>query len=732
MTTFMRFNLSLTQKSLILVSVPLAFELGFVIELQNLLHEVERENAREVHARAVSSHLTAFLALMMGNSLTGVMNSLSRTTLGYEDTVARAKQSENIIAIREEAKIIQELVRGYPKEEKTFEQLDELQQEIIAAWDDARDALNKQDKVQTLRMLMRARDVQNRLLGGLSAFVEEQQAVEKSGVISQARNRERLETFLVVGVALNILLAVGLTLYFNRGTVRRLKVLMDNTVRLAADKPLNPPLSGDDELAHLDRTFALMAKALALANRQDRAIVDKAMDVICSMDERGSLTRVSPSAEKLWGYQPVDLIGRKYLTLIAPEDQAATLAGFDAIRNGKSDAPVESRVVCQSGELVDMLWSASWSEEDKTMFCVAHDITARKQAENILRAAEANVRLIVESLPVGLLIIDPQGLIEFANPSCRTLCGFTGNEPAGKHIAALFGQANQKKFLADLIAETEKHSWQQNLVRADKSTVSVEVSTTKFLGTMGERCLVMLVDMTERNEIERMRQEFLSMVSHDLRSPLTSVQGCLELLATGICGTLNEKGQKKLAAADRNIGHLIQMITDLLDVERAKSGRLLIFPGEVELHILIEQSLDAVRMQAEDVGISLISQVPEMLIVADGERLSQVLINLLSNAIKFSPPGSTVTISSRTLAEWLEVRVTDQGRGINRAYHNKIFDRFQQVSASDAGYKGGTGLGLAICKVIIDQHGGTIGVDSEEGRGSSFWFRIPMRVAPNS
>ncbi|MBS1995551.1 MAG: hypothetical protein JSS86_04540, partial [Cyanobacteria bacterium SZAS LIN-2] len=295
MPTFMRFNLSLTQKSLILVSVPLAFELGFVIELQNLLHEVERENAREVHARAVSSHLTAFLALMMGNSLTGVMNSLSRSTLGYEDTVARAKMSQNIVAIREEAKIIQELVRGYPKEEKTFEQLDELQQEIIAAWDNAHEAINKQEKVQTLRMLMRARDVQNRLLGGLSAFVEEQQAVEKSGVISQARNRERLETFLVVGVALNILLAVGLTLYFNRGTVRRLKVLMDNTVRLAADKPLNPPLSGDDELAHLDRTFALMAKALALANRQDRAIVDKAMDVICSMDERGALTRVSPS-----------------------------------------------------------------------------------------------------------------------------------------------------------------------------------------------------------------------------------------------------------------------------------------------------------------------------------------------------------------------------------------------------------------------------------------------------
>jgi len=728
----MRFNLSLTQKSLILVSVPLAFELGFVIQLQSLLHEVERENAREVHARAVSSHLTAFLALMMGNSLTGIMNSLSRSTLGHEDAVLASKMHGNVKSIRQEAENIKQLVKGYPEEEKTFARLDQLQKDILGAWDNAHEAIANKDEVRTLRMLVTARDVQSRMLSGLENFIEGQQAVEKSEVLSQARNRERLEAFLTIGVALNILLAVSLTLYFNRGTVRRLQVLMDNTVRLAAEEPLNPPLSGDDELAHLDKTFSRMARALAVAARQDRAIVDKATDVICSIDDRGSLTRVSPSAEKVWGHQPIDLIGRKYLTLIAPEDQPATLAAFDDIKRGKSDAPIETRVVCKNGELVDMLWSASWSEEDQTIFCVVHDITARKQAEKILRETEANVRLVVESLPVGLLIIDPKGLVEFANASCQALCGFNRSALVGKHIAALFDQGEKEaKFVADLILETQKRAWQRNLICHDKATVAVEVSTTKFLGTMGERFLVMLVDMTERNEIERMRQEFLSMVSHDLRSPLSSVQGCLELLATGICGELNEKGQKKLAAADRNIGQLITMITDLLDVERAKSGRLLIFPGEVELVTLVEQSLDTVRMQADAVGINLQSQVQDIFIVADGERLSQVLINLLSNAIKFSPAGSSVVVSSRTLAEWVEVRVTDKGRGIASEYHSKIFDRFQQVSASDAGYKGGTGLGLAICKAIIAQHGGTIGVDSEVGKGSSFWFRIPVRVVAN-
>jgi signal transduction histidine kinase len=174
------------------------------------------------------------------------------------------------------------------------------------------------------------------------------------------------------------------------------------------------------------------------------------------------------------------------------------------------------------------------------------------------------------------------------------------------------------------------------------------------------------------------------------------------------------------------------MIRDLLDVERARSGKLLIFPEEISLATLIERSLDAVRIQAEGMSINLVSDVVETSLTVDGDRLSQVLINLLTNAIKFSPARSSIHITSRVLNNWIELRVTDQGRGIAPAHQKQIFDRFQQVKASDLGYKGGTGLGLAICKAIVEQHGGSIGVDSTEGQGSSFWFRVPMHVVANS
>jgi len=601
-----RLNLNLTQKALILVAVPLVFEVGFVIVLQNLLHEVERENAHQIHVREVSSHLNALLRLIMGSALEGLENSIAH---GYyaNGNWSRTEWSKQATAERNEVATIKDLVRDYPQERAAFAGVGILRDQIKDLWLETHEAIKAENSPKTLAVLVRVRTQQNKLLQILDTFIAELQVAEKSEMTSQAQKRDLIEKLLIFGVGFNIVLAIFLALYFDRGTTRRLRVLMDNTVRLAAGAPLNPRLSGDDEIARLDKTFNGMAKALAQAARQDAAIVDNALDVICSIDDKGTFTRVSPAAEKLWGYQPDQLLGLKYLTLIAPDDQARTVKAFNSLKSGQQDAPIECRVVHKSGTLIDMLWSARWSDEDRTLFCVAHDIT-------------------------------------------------------------------------------------------------------------------------QRNEVERMRQELISMVSHDLRSPLTSVQGFLNILEVGICGELNEKGRIKLAAADRNVTHLISLIQDLLDVERLRSGKLLIFPADVALSELIERSLDAVRMQAEQAGLDLRVEISDMRLTVDGERIVQVLINLLTNAIKFSPSGSAVSISNRKKGDWVEIRVTDQGRGIAPAFHAQIFNRFEQVKASDMGYKGGTGLGLAICKMIINQHGGSIGVDSEEGKGSSFWFRIPMTV----
>ena len=237
-------------------------------------------------------------------------------------------------------------------------------------------------------------------------------------------------------------------------------------------------------------------------------------------------------------------------------------------------------------------------------------------------------------------------------------------------------------------------------------------------------------------EIDRLKQEFLSTVSHELRTPLTSIRGSLGLLTSGAVGALPGEAVELVAIADRNAIRLIALINDILDLERLEVGRMELQFGLVSVESVLRRAVESVGTFARQRNVTVDTvAVPEACstIRADADRIVQVLVNLLSNAAKFSPPGSLVTIGVEPGAGWVEFRITDHGRGVPAAYRTAIFDRFRQIETSDAREKGGTGLGLAICKSIVEQHGGTIGVDSEEGNGSTFWFRIataPGAAAP--
>jgi signal transduction histidine kinase len=226
----------------------------------------------------------------------------------------------------------------------------------------------------------------------------------------------------------------------------------------------------------------------------------------------------------------------------------------------------------------------------------------------------------------------------------------------------------------------------------------------------------------EREQIERMKQEFVAMLSHDLRSPLTSVQGTLTLAATGAYGDLSERLSSELNRAQRNAQRLIGLVNDLLDIEKMDSGMMELHKADVSLKEIFERSLESVEALAEPEKIVIKARHANLDVCADRDLLIRVLVNLLSNAIKYSPAGGVIEITASDFPHGgTEVRVCDQGPGIPDSYKSSIFDRFQQVQ----GTKGGSGLGLAICKAIVEGHGGTIGVESEQGKGSTFWFRIP-------
>jgi signal transduction histidine kinase len=224
---------------------------------------------------------------------------------------------------------------------------------------------------------------------------------------------------------------------------------------------------------------------------------------------------------------------------------------------------------------------------------------------------------------------------------------------------------------------------------------------------------------------QRMKQAFLTTMSREIGAPINTARSYLTSLSSGSLGAVPDKARGRINQADEILDRVIALVNDLLELQDPTGSRMAVTPRVCSLAEIIRASINSVTAFAEKHGVKIEAEDTQCIAYADPDRIIQVLVNLLSNAVKFSPSGSSVVITTHLLDDQVELRVKDTGRGIPAHLIDAVFERFQQVATTDATEKGGTGLGLPICKKIIERHGGTIGVESEEGKGSTFWFRLP-------
>ncbi|HIA54549.1 MAG TPA: HAMP domain-containing histidine kinase [Candidatus Melainabacteria bacterium] len=226
-------------------------------------------------------------------------------------------------------------------------------------------------------------------------------------------------------------------------------------------------------------------------------------------------------------------------------------------------------------------------------------------------------------------------------------------------------------------------------------------------------------------ESARVKQEFVQMISHDLRTPLTAIMGTFELLSSGAYGHLSERGQSRVMDAERESQRLIAMINELLDIERLESGNLQLLREDFELRPILLSATEAVSTIATPRQIKFETTSSNPTVNIDRDRIFQILINLLGNAVKYSPENGLIKLNAIDQNDFVRVEVIDQGPGIPKADQKLIFERFKQIEGEEYKRSGSSGLGLAICVALVENHGGKIGVDSEVGQGSCFWFTIP-------
>lgn len=360
------------------------------------------------------------------------------------------------------------------------------------------------------------------------------------------------------------------------------------------------------------------------------------------------------------------------------------------------------------------------------------ELQERQQAEATIREAERRWRSLLDNVELIVVGLDRSGNINYVNPFFLDLTGYTSAEVLGKNWFENFIPRSHQQLIQTIFSEVLTN----NAYPYYRNAILTKSGEERFIGwnnTMLKDSLENIIgtisigeDITERQKIERIKDEFIGIVSHELRTPLTAIQMSLGLIKTGVYDQKPEKARRMIEIALLDTNRLVNLVNDILDLERLDSGRAVFEKTLCQAADLIQQAIDGIQAIATQQQISLIVTPTDVEVWAAADAIVQTLTNLLSNAIKFSPPQSAIHLSVTSQIDSVQFQVSDRGRGIPTEKLELIFGRFQQVDSSDSREKGGTGLGLAICRSIIERHGGKIWAESSLGAGSTFFFTLPL------
>jgi len=525
---------------------------------------------------------------------------------------------------------------------------------------------------------------------------------------------------------------------------------------------------------------------LAETLQQLHAIVDASPVAIIALDGNGLVRIWNASAERIFGWSESEVVGRQNPT-VPPQLETEYRSLVASRMQGLRQSAFETKRIRKDGTLIDVsVWSAplrSASGEITGMMTMLADTTDRKREERekveLLaseQAARAEVdvekryRKLLEAAPDAILEVDRQGRIVLVNLQAERLFGYTRTELLGNRIEFLLPErlrgrhpGHRDTFFEHPIMRPMGTGLELYARRADGSEFAVDVTLSPYDSEGAGRVICVVRDVTERKvaeeqiqtlnqhleqrtaelvatnkelelrnreveRVNRLKDEFLASMSHELRTPLNSIIGFSDLLAEQGAANFNPKQKRFLGHIQQGSRHLLELINDILDLSKIEAGHLELKYEDFEVSQAVAEVVATVRPIATAKNIDFKSTVPgDLFLYADRLRFKQVLYNLLSNAIKFTAAGGRVSIDGSDEGHDLRFRVADTGIGIPSGEQEAIFESFHQVGTTTKGVREGTGLGLAITKRLIEQHGGSIWVDSELGKGSRFFFTLPLR-----
>jgi PAS domain S-box-containing protein len=477
-----------------------------------------------------------------------------------------------------------------------------------------------------------------------------------------------------------------------------------------------------------------------------RQLVEGSLGMVCTHDMNGKLLSVNTHAAESLGYHVSEMQGQplekftvrdsdvgdsmaRYLRQMQRKGEAQGLLRLSARDGGTHVIAYRNKLIAMEGR-------------EPYVLGFGVDITEKIRAEEKLNMLTRQSNSILESVGDGIYGTDLDGLVTIVNPAAAEMLGYKVQELLGQDMHALShhtradgtpNPADDCMIRQSLLTEQTIRVSDEVFWRKDGTSFPVEyVARPQISDGRAVGVVVAFTDVTERRALDRMKDEFISTVSHELRTPLTALRAALGLVTSGALNSRPDKMQQMVEIALGNTDRLVRLVNDVLDLERIGSGKAQLHSTMSSAEDLLRRAADLQSAEAAKAHIQFAISAEGVSIWADPDRILQTITNLIGNAIKFSPNGGEIHLVARNLSDdEARLEVHDQGRGIPVDKLESVFERFQQVDASDSRAKGGTGLGLAICRSIVQQHGGRIWAESAPGRGASFFFTLPTKPRQN-
>ena len=510
-----------------------------------------------------------------------------------------------------------------------------------------------------------------------------------------------------------------------------------------------------------------------------REIVDGSLGFICAHDLQGVILSINKYGARTLGYTANEIVGHPLMNFV-PKEKHDTIVPYMKPLLSTGEAQGLMPLKMKTGEERVLAFRSRLCESsDGARYALAFgvDITEQVAAEEKLRSVVRQSDSILESVGDGIVGLDLEGCVTVVNPAAAEMLGYRPEELLGlrfhtlvQHTRAdgtpyeeedslirrgvsqrstvrvvneVFWRKDGTSFPIEYVVRPQIEIDRDEMQRQTGETVLSSNKTDKTQQPSGGRSrptappkpvgiVIAFTDISERNALDRMKDEFISTVSHELRTPLTALRGAMGLLSKELLESRPEKFQLMMDIALANTKRLSKLVNDILEIERINQGKAELHYGICSIETLMRSATLLMEHEATIANIAFTVSARDVEVYADPDRIQQTLLNLISNAVKFSAheDGSFTEVHLR--ARYLSpdeaiLEVEDHGRGIEEDKLEEIFERFRQIDASDTRSRGGSGLGLAICRSIVTQHGGKIWATSEPGLGTTFHIKLPTR-----